>query len=117
MISAVSLVLASVLAKSAKSLSIRASTTLYDLIRGRNLVVYPADELRLAVSQTVAVETPRGFRLAKEKAASRIDVIVALAMAAQAVTGEPTHTRPAVGRISPTGAVSRPDGRRAVVAL
>ncbi len=61
---------------------IEASTALYDLIRGRNLVVYPADDLRLAISRAVGIETSRGVRIAKEKAAHKIDVVVALAMAA-----------------------------------
>ena len=38
--------------------------------------------LRLAVSRTIALETPRGLRLAKEKTSHKIDVVVALAMAA-----------------------------------
>ena len=54
---------------------------LYDQISGRNLVVYPDAEMRVAVSRAVALETPRGWRLAKVKAADKIDVVVALAMA------------------------------------
>ena len=38
--------------------------------------------MRLAVSRSVAVETSRGWRIAKEKASHKIDVVVALAMAA-----------------------------------
>jgi hypothetical protein len=55
---------------------------LYELIKGGSLVVYPDDALRLAVSRTIALETPRGLRLAKEKTSHKIDVVVALAMAA-----------------------------------
>ena len=58
------------------------STNLYEALKGRNLVVYPDDEVRLAVSRSVAVETSRGWRIAKEKASHKIDVVVALAMAA-----------------------------------
>jgi len=58
------------------------STNLYEALKGRNMVVYPDDELRLAVSRCVAVETTRGWRIAKEKASHKIDVVVALAMAA-----------------------------------
>jgi phage terminase large subunit-like protein len=58
-----------------------ASQGLYELIRGRNLSVYPDDALRLAVSRAIAVETSRGWRIAKEKQSHKIDVVVALAMA------------------------------------
>ncbi len=57
------------------------STALYETIKGRNLVVYPDSDMRLAISRCVALETSRGWRIAKEKAAHRLDVIVALAMA------------------------------------
>jgi hypothetical protein len=43
--------------------------------------VYPSDELRQQALSTVAVENPRGWRIAKEKASKKIDAIVALAMA------------------------------------
>jgi phage terminase large subunit-like protein len=58
------------------------STNLYEAIKGRNLSVYPDNEIRLAVSRAVALETSRGWRIAKEKASHKIDVVVALAMAA-----------------------------------
>ena len=38
--------------------------------------------MRLAVSRCVALETTRGWRIAKEKTSHKIDVIVALAQAA-----------------------------------
>jgi phage terminase large subunit-like protein len=59
-----------------------ASTNLYELIKGRNLIAYQDDDLRLAISRCVALETSRGWRIAKEKASHKIDVVVALAMAA-----------------------------------
>jgi phage terminase large subunit-like protein len=58
-----------------------ASQTLFELIKGRNLTVYPDDAIRLAISRAVAVETSRGWRISKEKASHKIDVVVALAMA------------------------------------
>jgi len=58
------------------------STGLYELINGGNLAVYPDDEFRLAISRCVAIETSRGWRIAKEKQSHKIDVVVALAMAA-----------------------------------
>jgi phage terminase large subunit-like protein len=66
-----------------------ASTNLFDLIKHQNLIAYPDEDLRRAVSQAVAVETSRGWRIAKEKASHKIDVLVALAMAALAATKAP----------------------------
>jgi phage terminase large subunit-like protein len=59
-----------------------ASTNLYELIKGHNLVVYPDAAMRLSVQRAVAIETPRGWRIAKEKVSHKIDVVVALGMAA-----------------------------------
>jgi phage terminase large subunit-like protein len=59
-------------------------SNLYELIKGRGLVVYPDADVRLAISRAIAIETPRGWRITKEKAAHKIDVVVALAMAAHA---------------------------------
>lgn len=58
------------------------STNLYEALKGRNLIVYPDEDVRLAVSRCVAVETARGWRIAKEKASHKIDVVIALTMAA-----------------------------------
>lgn len=58
-----------------------ASQNLYDLVKGRNLAAYPDAEIRTAVGQAVAIEGVRGWRIAKEKARHKIDVVVALAMA------------------------------------
>ena len=54
---------------------------LFDLLNGKNLRMYPSDELRQQAMHTVAVESPRGWRIAKEKASKKIDAIVALSMA------------------------------------
>ncbi len=54
---------------------------LFDLLSGKNLRLYPAPDLRAQALDTVAVESPRGWRIAKEKASKKIDAIVALAMA------------------------------------
>ena len=61
-----------------------ASTNLFELVKGRNLLVYPDDELRLAISQAIAAETSRGWRITKEKGAHKVDAVVALASAALA---------------------------------
>lgn len=36
-----------------------ASTNLYELIKGRNLLVYPDDAIRLAINRAVALDLPR----------------------------------------------------------
>jgi phage terminase large subunit-like protein len=58
------------------------ATNLYELFKGRNLIIYPDDAIRLAVSRTVASESARGWKLTKEKQSHKIDAVVALAMAA-----------------------------------
>ena len=64
--------------------------TLFDLLNGRVLRVYAADDLRQQALNTVAVETPQRWRIAKEKAAKKIDAIVALAIACvAAIEGKP----------------------------
>ena len=64
-------------------------STLFDLLNGRNLRLYPSDELRRQALNTVAVETPRGFRIAKEKSSRKIDGISALAIACCAALEKP----------------------------
>jgi len=61
-----------------------ASQNLFDLIEDRRLVLYPDVGMRFAISRTVALEKPRGWRIDKEKQSHKIDVVVALAMAAYA---------------------------------
>ena len=58
-----------------------ASQNLYELIESQNLVVYPSEAMRLAISRAVAVETPRGWRISKQTQSHKIDVVIALAMA------------------------------------
>ncbi len=67
----------------------RMGQTLFDLLNGKNLRLYSAADLRSQALNTIAVESPRGWRLAKEKAARKIDAIVALAMACVAAMEEP----------------------------
>lgn len=54
---------------------------LLDVIRKQQFTMYPAADLREAVSKTIAIESSRGWRLGKAKASDRVDPIVALAMA------------------------------------
>ncbi len=67
-------------------------TLLYELIKGGNLAVYPDPDLRLAISQAVARESARGWVLAKQHATHRIDVVVALALAASAAVAAQAST-------------------------
>jgi phage terminase large subunit-like protein len=60
------------------------SQSLFELIRSQNLLAYPDPDIRLAISRAVASETPRGWRIAKQTQSHKIDVVVALAMAAHA---------------------------------
>jgi len=57
---------------------------LYDLVRERRLVMYPDAELRRHALGAVAIETGRGWRIAKERASRKVDGVVALSFAALA---------------------------------
>lgn len=61
---------------------IEADQALYDAIIGRTLAHHGDPTLTEHVLNAVAVETPRGFRLAKEKTSRKIDAAVSLSMAA-----------------------------------
>ena len=71
----------------------RMGQVLFDLVQGRNLVLYPDPDLRQQALHTVAIETGRGFRIAKEKASNKIDAIVALSMACVAALDQPEGPR------------------------
>jgi len=71
----------------------QASQCLFDLIESQAIVLYPDQQMRLAVSRAVAIEGPRGWRIGKDKSAFKIDVVVALAMACfAAVQGAGQHS-------------------------
>jgi hypothetical protein len=61
-----------------------ASENLRQLILDHNLILYPDAAMRLAASRAIAVETNRGWRIAKDKQSHKIDVVLALAMACHA---------------------------------
>ena len=61
-----------------------ASQNLYELFEARTIALYPAPDIRLAISRAVAIETSRGWRIGKDKGTHKIDVVVALAMASYA---------------------------------
>ncbi len=60
---------------------VEADQALYDAIIGRTIRHYDDPLLNEAIHNAVAVETPRGFRLAKERTSRKIDAAVALSMA------------------------------------
>jgi phage terminase large subunit-like protein len=69
-----------------------ASTHLYELIKGRNLVLYPDANIRLAISRAVAVEGSRGWKISKDKQSHKIDIVIALGMAALAAVKGQTES-------------------------
>lgn len=62
------------------------SQGLLDLIRRRKLRLYEDADLREHALNAVAVETVRGWRLAKERTSAKIDLCVALAMSCWGIT-------------------------------
>jgi hypothetical protein len=57
---------------------------LFSLIKGRNLLVYPDEQIRTAVLRAVAEEGNRGWKISKLKQRDHIDIVIALGMAALA---------------------------------
>jgi phage terminase large subunit-like protein len=70
-------------------------SNLFELVKGANLVTYPDDGIRLAMNRAIAKETPRGWKITKEKSSHKIDVIVALAMASLAAVEHSRFETPA----------------------
>jgi hypothetical protein len=60
---------------------VEASSNLFELLKAGNLRAYPDDDLRKAIGWCVAKETPRGFRIVKEKTSHKIDAAIGLAFA------------------------------------
>jgi phage terminase large subunit-like protein len=91
----------------------RMGQALFDLLTGRNLSLYSAPDLREQALSTVAVESVRGFRIAKERAAKKIDAIVALAMACVAALdgGRPSPLQIFARAGTPREPVLGADGR------
>jgi hypothetical protein len=69
-----------------------ASQNLFELLQGRTLILYPNADIRLAMSRAIAIETARGWRIAKEKQNHKIDVVIALAMSALASVRSPSES-------------------------
>jgi phage terminase large subunit-like protein len=60
------------------------TSNLFDLLSARQLVLYPDAGMRLAISHAIITESSRGWKLDKLRQAHKIDVVVALSMAALA---------------------------------
>jgi len=60
---------------------VEADTALFNAIISRRIRHYKSPDLDEAVRNAITIETPRGIRLAKEKASRKIDPLVALSMA------------------------------------
>jgi phage terminase large subunit-like protein len=59
----------------------RMGEALLGLLNGKNLRVYPSDELRAQAMNTSAEESTRGWKISKQTGFRKIDSIIALAMA------------------------------------
>lgn len=70
---------------------VEADSALYNAIVSGRLRHFNHPELNEAIKNAVAVETPRGIRLAKEKASKKIDAAVALSMANHAAVTIPVY--------------------------
>ena len=55
--------------------------TLWELIKEKHLAMYPDPELRKHALNAIALETSRGWRIAKDKSSKKIDGVIALAIA------------------------------------
>ena len=60
---------------------VEADQSLYDAINSQTIRHYNDPQLNDAIQNAVAIETPRGFRIAKEKTKNKIDAAVSLSMA------------------------------------
>jgi hypothetical protein len=87
---------------------------MYELLQGHTLQLYPNPDIRLAMSRAIAVETPRGWRISKEKQSHKIDVVIALAMSALASVrspGEGNYDSQYIGRADTPSEVLTTGGR------
>ena len=66
---------------------VEADQSLYDSVIARTVRHYNHPELNAALNDAIAIETPRGFRLAKDKTSKKIDAAVALSMALHGALG------------------------------
>jgi hypothetical protein len=64
-------------------------SNLFELIRARSIAAYPDNDISTALSHAIVKETARGLQITKEKSSHKIDIVIALAMAAHAVVQRP----------------------------
>lgn len=62
------------------------SQNLFDLVSGHNLMLYPDREMRQHALKATAKQSARGWRIIKKKSSYKIDLVIALAMAALGAT-------------------------------
>jgi phage terminase large subunit-like protein len=74
-----------------------ASSNLYELVKAQGILAYRDADIRLAMQRAVAVEGTRGWRIAKDKQSHKIDIVVALGMAALVCVRESSTRRGEVG--------------------
>lgn len=85
-----------------------AGQNLYDLVTSGRLAMYPDDALRRHALNAVAIESARGWRLAKEKSSRKIDALVALSFACLgAVEGKVQQPQPDPAFHETLGAMNR----------
>ena len=89
-----------------------ASQNLYELIKARGIQLYRDNDIRLAAQRAIAVETVRGWRIAKERQSHKIDIVVALAQSALACIRQSQMRQPMDVHLSPP-TVLYPSGDRA----
>ena len=70
------------------------SQNIYDLVKSTNIVLYKDNELRSHVQNAFATQTSRGWRIVKNKTSGKIDLVIALAMAALDTTKIDTSRGP-----------------------
>ena len=70
---------------------VESDTALFNAINSGSLRHYKNAELDEAVRNAIVIETPRGLRIAKEKASRKIDALVALSMSHHAAITQPVY--------------------------
>jgi phage terminase large subunit-like protein len=73
---------------------------LFDLIKGRNLLTYADETIRTAIARSIAVEGARGWKISKERQSHKIDIVIALGMAALAAIRAQSEPVPYVRDLS-----------------
>ena len=61
------------------------ANTMIELFKSQGLILYDAQDIKKAVQNAALIETPRGYKLAKDHQTGKIDLLVALAMGAVGV--------------------------------